>query len=40
LAHQHIDAGGDFGGLDAPSFLETNPHGGPVRQAVRLCWRA
>ncbi|HWX07882.1 MAG TPA: glutathione S-transferase [Bradyrhizobium sp.] len=27
LAHQHIDAGGDFGGLDAPSFLAMNPHG-------------
>jgi glutathione S-transferase len=27
LAHQHIDAGGDFGGLDAPDFRAMNPHG-------------
>ncbi|MGN1288859.1 MAG: glutathione S-transferase family protein [Bradyrhizobium sp.] len=27
LAHQHIDAGGAFGGLDAPDFLAMNPHG-------------
>jgi len=27
LAHQHIDAGGSFGGLDAPDFLAMNPHG-------------
>ena len=27
LAHQHIDAGGSFGGLDAPAFLAMNPHG-------------
>jgi glutathione S-transferase len=27
LAHQHIDAGGSFGGLDAPEFLAMNPHG-------------
>ena len=27
LAHQHIDAGGAFGGLDAPAFLAMNPHG-------------
>ena len=27
LAHQHIDAGGRFGGLDAPEFLAMNPHG-------------
>ena len=27
LAHQHIDAGGAFGGLDAPAFLAVNPHG-------------
>ena len=27
LAHQHIDAGGAFGGLDTPEFLAMNPHG-------------
>ena len=27
LAHRHIDAGGGFGGLDAPQFLAMNPHG-------------
>jgi glutathione S-transferase len=27
LQHQHIDAGGSFGGLDAPDFLAMNPHG-------------
>jgi glutathione S-transferase len=27
LAHEHIDAGGTFGGLDAPAFLAMNPHG-------------
>jgi len=27
LAHEHIAAGGDFGGLDTPEFLSMNPHG-------------
>jgi len=27
LAHQHIDAGGRFGGLDTAEFLAMNPHG-------------
>ncbi len=27
LAHEHIPAGGDFGGLAEPSFLKMNPHG-------------
>jgi hypothetical protein len=27
LAHEHIDAGGSFGGLDSPAFLAMNPHG-------------
>jgi glutathione S-transferase len=27
LAHEHIDAGGSAGGLDAPAFLAMNPHG-------------
>jgi glutathione S-transferase len=25
--HEHIDAGGKFGGLDLPDFLAMNPHG-------------
>jgi len=27
LAHELIDAGGSFGGLDRPDFLAMNPHG-------------
>jgi glutathione S-transferase len=27
LAHDHIPAGGSFGGLDAPAFRAMNPHG-------------
>ena len=27
LPHEHIDAGGSFGGLDTPAFLAMNPHG-------------
>jgi glutathione S-transferase len=27
LAHEHIDAGGKFGGLDLPDFLAMNQHG-------------
>lgn len=27
LDHQHVEAGGSFGGLDAPGFLRMNPHG-------------
>src|SRR5262249_8966273 len=27
LQHQHIDAGGKFGGLGDPAFLAMNPHG-------------
>jgi glutathione S-transferase len=27
LQHQHIPAGGRFGGLDTPEFLAMNPHG-------------
>ena len=37
LAHQHIDAGGAFGGLDTPEFLAMNPHGLPaIQKACRL----
>jgi glutathione S-transferase len=27
LPHRHIEAGGQFGGLDAPAFRAMNPHG-------------
>ncbi len=27
LEHEHIDAGGDTGGLDEPAFRKMNPHG-------------
>lgn len=27
IPHEHIPAGGDFGGLNAPEFLALNPHG-------------
>ena len=27
VAHEHIELGGDFGGLDTPEFLAMNPHG-------------
>ena len=27
LAHDHVPAGGSFGGLDAPAFRTMNPHG-------------
>jgi glutathione S-transferase len=27
LAYDHVDAGGDAGGLDSPAFLAMNPHG-------------
>src|SRR5260370_14672135 len=27
LVHEHIPAGGSFGGLDDPDFLAMNPHG-------------
>jgi glutathione S-transferase len=27
LDHERVDAGGSFGGLDAPDFLRMNPHG-------------
>ncbi len=27
ITHEHLPAGGDFGGLDTPAFLAMNPHG-------------
>jgi glutathione S-transferase len=36
LPHEHIDAGGQFGGLDTPDFLAMNPHGRiPVIRTTR-----
>jgi len=42
LQHQHIDAGGKFGGLDDPAFLAMNPHGRvPVIQdADAVAWES
>jgi glutathione S-transferase len=42
LAHEHIDAGGCFGGLDAPSFLAMNPHGRVpvIRDEAATVWES
>lgn len=42
LAHEHIDAGGAFGGLDAPAFLAMNPHGRVpvVRDDDAILWES
>jgi glutathione S-transferase len=42
LAHQHIDAGGVFGGLDAPAFLAMNPHGRVpvIRDELATVWES
>jgi glutathione S-transferase len=42
LAFEHIDAGGDAGGLDAPAFRAMNPHGRvPVlRDGGRAIWES
>jgi len=38
LEHEHIPAGGAFGGLDTPEFLALNPHGRvPVLQDGAVC---
>jgi len=38
LDHEHIPAGGAFGGLDQPEFLALNPHGRvPVLQDGAVC---
>jgi hypothetical protein len=40
LAHEHIDAGGAFGGLDTPDFLAMNPHGRVpvIRDELATVW--
>ena len=42
LAHDHIDAGGSFGGLDAPEFLAMNPHGRVpvIRDGHAIVWES
>ncbi|MBR1203375.1 MULTISPECIES: glutathione S-transferase family protein [unclassified Bradyrhizobium] len=42
LAHEHIDAGGAFGGLDAPAFRAMNPHGRVpvVRDDDAIVWES
>ncbi len=42
LAHEHVAAGGDFGGLDAPAFRAMNPHGRVpvVRDGVVTVWES
>jgi glutathione S-transferase len=42
LAHEHIDAGGSFGGLDAPDFVAMNPHGRVpvIRDADAVVWES
>jgi glutathione S-transferase len=42
LAHEHIDAGGNFGGLDGPDFLAMNPHGRVpvIRDGETVVWES
>lgn len=42
LAHEHIDAGGAFGGLDTPDFLAMNPHGRVpvIREGDATVWES
>ena len=42
LAHEHIDAGGQFGGLDTPSFLAMNPYGRVpvIREDDAIVWES
>ena len=42
LEHQHIDAGGSFGGLDTPDFLAINPHGRVpvIREGAATIWES
>ena len=42
LAHEHIDAGGRFGGLDTSEFLAMNPHGRVpvIREDDAIVWES
>jgi glutathione S-transferase len=42
LAHEHVDAGGRFGGLDTPEFLTMNPHGRVpvIREGDAIVWES
>src|SRR5215475_7618112 len=42
LPHHHIDAGGQFGGLDDPAFLAMNPHGRVpvIRDGDAVVWES
>jgi glutathione S-transferase len=42
LEHEHIDAGGSFGGLDTPDFLAMNPHGRVpvIREGDATVWES
>jgi glutathione S-transferase len=42
LVHEHVDAGGSFGGLDAPDFLAMNPHGRVpvIRDGETVVWES
>ncbi len=42
LTHEHVPAGGDFGGLDTPEFLAMNPHGHVpvIRDADVVVWES
>ena len=42
LVHEHIDAGGSFGGLDAADFLAMNPHGRVpvIREGDTTVWES
>ena len=42
LDHEHINAGGSFGGLDTPEFLAMNPHGRVpvIRDGETIVWES
>ena len=42
LAHEHVDAGGKFGGLDTADFLAMNPHGRVpvIRDGDAVVWES
>jgi glutathione S-transferase len=42
IAHEHMPAGGDFGGLDTPEFLALNPHGHVpvIRDGATVVWES